>query len=210
VKHAARLASRARIAYAEGVLDGLSGFDCGVVLIDHLGRVLRMNSRAETYLGYHLHVVASRLRASHRESNRLLQDLIVGLTRSVLVDRSPEATSVLLPRENNLPLIVSTYPVVRQASDVFQGACGFLIISDMTQERPLALPLLQRMFQLTPAELRVAEGLAYGLDTQQIATQHGIGAQTVRFHLKSIFAKTGTCHQAQLVALLARFDSQPR
>ncbi|WP_052954904.1 helix-turn-helix transcriptional regulator [Microvirga vignae] len=61
------------------------------------------------------------------------------------------------------------------------------------------------MFQLTPAELRVATGLVQGLDTQQIATQHQIGAQTVRFHLKSIFAKTGTNHQAQLVGLLARF-----
>jgi DNA-binding CsgD family transcriptional regulator len=154
--------------------------------------------------------MSSHRACAHRESNRLLQDLIVGLTRSVVADRSPEATSVLLPRENSLPLIVSTYPVVRQASDVFQGACGFLIISDMTRERPLALPLLQRMFQLTPAELRVAEGLAHGLDTQQIARQYGIGAQTVRFHLKSIFAKTGTRHQAQLVALLARFVSQPR
>ena len=29
--------------------------------------------------------------------------------------------------------------------------------------------------------------------------------ETVRYHLKSLFAKTGTRHQAQLVSLFARF-----
>jgi len=38
----------------------------------------------------------------------------------------------------------------------------------------------------------------------EIARRHHIGLGTVRWHLKSILAKTGTTRQAEAVALLAR------
>ena len=205
VKRAARLAARSRLSYAEGLIDTLERFASGAVLIDRLGRVIRMNKQAEAYLGTHLQVVSSRLRSPHREANKALQELIAASTRPVLEGDSPAPTSALLPRTNDLPLIVHSYPVVRQACDIFQGARGLLLLSDPSQDRPPAPKILQEIFHLTPAELRVAAGLLRGLDTQQIAQEHQIGAQTVRFHLKSIFAKTGTSHQAQLVSLLARF-----
>jgi len=207
LKRAAQLASRSRLAYAEGVVDSLAGFESGAILIDRLGRVIRMNKQAETYLGYHLHVVASRLRAPHHETNGFLQELIAGMQGSALARTTTSLTSILLPRKNNLPLLVQSYPIVRQASDIFQGASGLLLISDLTQSHSLNSQLLREVFQLTPAELRVASSLFLGMDTQQIATQHQVGTQTVRFHLKSIFAKTDTSHQAQLVSLMARFTA---
>jgi len=167
-----------------------------------------MNEQAETYLGSHLHLVASRLRASSRDANRALQDLIASSTLSILDQGTPSPTSVLLTRGNSVPLLVQSFPVVRQASDIFQGASSLLLITDPTQDQPLASKLLQQVFRLTPAELRVAAGLIEGLDTQQIADRYQIGAQTVRFHLKSMFAKTGTSHQAQLVSLLARYTGR--
>lgn len=205
VKRAARLTARSRLAYTEGLLDSLERFDCGAVLIDRLGRVIQLNKKAQSYLGEYLQVVSSRLRSPLREGNKALQELIAASTRPITEGSLAGPTSALLPREGALPLVVHSYPVVQQATDIFQGARALLLISNPSQKRPLALKVLQEVFHLTPAELRVAAALLQGQDTQQIAEGHRVGPQTVRYHLKSIFAKTGTSHQAQLVSLLAQF-----
>jgi DNA-binding CsgD family transcriptional regulator/PAS domain-containing protein len=205
VKRAARLTARSSLAYAEGLVDSLERFDCGAVLLDRVGRVIQVNKKAETYLGEHLQVVSSRLRSPHREANRALQELVTASTLPVLESKALNPTSALLHRPTDLPLVVHSYPIIRQASDIFQGARALLLISNPGERRPLALKVLQEVFQLTPAELRIAAGLLRGLDTQQIAEEHKIGQQTVRYHLKAIFAKTDTSHQAQLVSLLAQF-----
>jgi DNA-binding CsgD family transcriptional regulator len=208
VRRAARLASKVQSAHADGLVDGLERFDCGAVLIDRLGRVIRLNKKAEIYLGDHLQVVSSRLRSAHRESNKSLQNLIAASTRPILENVDTEPISALLHRPNDLPLVVNSYPVVRQASDVFQGARAILLINDPSEQRLPAQDILQEVFQLTAAELRVAEALLRGLDTQEIASKHQVGSHTVRYHLKSLFAKTGTSRQAQLVSLLSRFGER--
>jgi DNA-binding CsgD family transcriptional regulator len=57
--------------------------------------------------------------------------------------------------------------------------------------------------KLTPAEARIALGIARGDALAAIAEAHGISIATARTQLKSVFAKTGTHRQGQLVALLA-------
>jgi DNA-binding CsgD family transcriptional regulator len=209
VKRAARLASKARMSYAEGLVDSLERMTCGAILIDWLGRVIRMNKKAESYVGNHIQVTSSRLRSQHRENNKALQQLIETCTQPFMERHRDSLTSALLHRANELPLVVHAHPIVRRASDVFQGAAGLLLLSDPGEERGLDTKTIQKMFQLTPSEIRISTGLAKGLDTQQIATQHGIGPDTVRYHLKSIFSKTSTRHQAQLVSLLSRLSGAP-
>ncbi|MBB4039987.1 DNA-binding CsgD family transcriptional regulator [Microvirga flocculans] len=209
IRRAARLASRVHRSYAEGLIGSLDQLNCGAVLIDWLGRVIRMNKTAETYLGDDLHVVLSRLRSPHRENNKNLQELLAVCTQPLIERKETSVTSALLHRANELPLVLQAYPIVRRAADVFQEACGLLLISDPNEDQLLDVTILQKIFQLTPSELRIASALVRGLDTQQIAHEQGIGAETVRYHLKSIFAKTGTRHQAQLVGLLSRFLQPP-
>ncbi|MGU3541065.1 helix-turn-helix transcriptional regulator [Methylobacterium sp. A54F] len=67
---------------------------------------------------------------------------------------------------------------------------------------PNIIETLGRTFGLTGAELRVLLGLVEGATTQDLAARYGIAASTVRTHLKSLFAKTGTNRQKDLVALL--------
>lgn len=208
LRRAARLASHNRMIYAESLSESLGRFASGAILIDRLGRVLRVSEKAEAYLGQSLQITSSRLKSPYRERNKALQELIASATRPILEGTDSGPASILLHRPHHLPLIVSSHPIVRQASDVFQGARALLLIDDPSEDRPLAKAILEQAFQLTPAELRIASALLKGLDTQQIANEHGIGTQTVRYHLKSIFLKTDTSHQAQLVSLLARFTGR--
>jgi DNA-binding CsgD family transcriptional regulator len=64
--------------------------------------------------------------------------------------------------------------------------------------------------KLTPAEARIAIGIARGNALSVIAKAHGISVSTARTQLKSVFAKTGTHRQAQLAALIAGMIGPPR
>jgi DNA-binding CsgD family transcriptional regulator len=59
-----------------------------------------------------------------------------------------------------------------------------------------------RAFQLTPAEVRLAVHLASGVSLTEAAERFGVTHNTVRAQLRSIFDKTDTHRQADLVRLL--------
>jgi DNA-binding CsgD family transcriptional regulator len=66
------------------------------------------------------------------------------------------------------------------------------------------ITLLQRLFDLSPAEARVAQQMVTGRTLQDIAQSLGIAAQTVRNHLAVVYRKVGVKGHAQLVARLAQ------
>ena len=69
---------------------------------------------------------------------------------------------------------------------------------------PQAL-VLRRLFGLTGAEATVATAVASGRKAEKIAQMRGVSLGTLRNQLKTIYAKTGTRHQAELVALLLHY-----
>ena len=62
--------------------------------------------------------------------------------------------------------------------------------------------LLFAVFALTPAECRIATMLAEGLSLKQIAQAQGTQHETVRKQLRSIYQKTSTNRQPELIRLL--------
>lgn len=67
---------------------------------------------------------------------------------------------------------------------------------------------LGSLLDLSPAEVRVAVGLLQGEDLAGIASELRLSPETVRSQLKSLFAKTATHSQAELVAVLGRAVSE--
>jgi DNA-binding CsgD family transcriptional regulator len=63
--------------------------------------------------------------------------------------------------------------------------------------------VIQGLFDLTPAEARVAHGIAAGRTAEELARALGISVETVRKHIAAVLAKTGLPRQAALVGLLA-------
>lgn len=79
-----------------------------------------------------------------------------------------------------------------------------LFVFDGRAEESQRQRTLRQMFGLSIAESRIAELLARGDDLDKIGAAVNIEKNTVRAHLRSLFAKTNTRRQAQLVALLNR------
>lgn len=93
--------------------------------------------------------------------------------------------------------------VPQSAADMTpSGFAVFLFSANRT--RASRLRTLRQLYGLSAAEARVAERLALGIEVEQIAATIRIAKNTVRAHLRSVFSKTGTKRQAQLVALLNR------
>ncbi|MNG24166.1 Bacterial regulatory protein, luxR family [compost metagenome] len=61
---------------------------------------------------------------------------------------------------------------------------------------------LTDLFQLTTAEQRLAELLCVGLQPRECAERLDTSINTVRSQLRSLFRKTGTERQTELVRLL--------
>ena len=61
---------------------------------------------------------------------------------------------------------------------------------------------LKERFELTPAEARLVLRLIAGESLRSAAKSLNIGYETARTTLKSVFHKTGTCRQAELVIVV--------
>src|SRR5262245_45925081 len=61
---------------------------------------------------------------------------------------------------------------------------------------------LKEKFALTPTEVRLVVRLIEGDSLRQSAAALGIAYETARTVLKSVFQKTGTCRQAELVIVI--------
>jgi DNA-binding CsgD family transcriptional regulator len=98
--------------------------------------------------------------------------------------------------------IVNVIPIRGAANDVFTAASCMLTITSVSRPEIVSAEIIQDLFDLTPAEARVARGIAAGKTVHDLADEAGLAAGTVRQQLKSVFSKTGVSRQADLVGLL--------
>lgn len=82
-------------------------------------------------------------------------------------------------------------------------ALALMLIHDPAARPELDPQVVAAVYDLTPAEARVAVGIAAGLSPEEIGQRHGTALTTVRWQLKSVFAKTGVSRQAELASRLA-------
>lgn len=99
--------------------------------------------------------------------------------------------------------------LVRLRSDVFVELLNGPTVAILIEPASSLLPEERRehlrdMHGLTPAEVRIATGLAAGLSLREMAQANGVSYETIRTQLKSIYAKTDVNSQAALVSLLMR------
>jgi DNA-binding CsgD family transcriptional regulator len=206
LRRAGQMALRLGESRAQGMLDAFDQMSCGGVLINVVGRAIRLNSRAQRHIGRGLTLAYGQLTASHRDANAALQRLIGSVLQLGPACEASARGAVAIPRLKGRPLIVHAAPIVGSARDIFQSAKAVLMIVDPDDNRDPAEPILRQAFGLTPAEARLAVGLAQGRDLAELSGSFGIGIGTARAQLKAIFVKTGTHRQGELVALLGRFS----
>jgi DNA-binding CsgD family transcriptional regulator len=105
------------------------------------------------------------------------------------------AARVALLRESAATLVEAQSPT--------QSICAPVVDPARLEDFPIPPEeVLKRLYDLTPAEARLAQGLAGGDSLDEVASGLGIRITTARTQLAAIFAKTDTRRQAKLVAVL--------
>ena len=99
------------------------------------------------------------------------------------------------------PMLVHVIGVRRR--DLFAEALAILAVTPALSRAIPSAPVLQDLFDMTPAEARVARAAAQGQTIQEIATGLGLSPETVRTQLKAALAKTGVARNIDLAVMLA-------
>lgn len=105
--------------------------------------------------------------------------------------------------ETSSPMVARLLALPSIERDISSGAGLLLLFTSVGPQRAPDERLLEALFDLTAAEARVARRLVEGQSVTAIARAFGVATSTVRSQLKSIFGKTGTRRQAEIVSLLA-------
>jgi len=170
------------------------------------GRILYANRAAERLLraGEGIAATGGRLASTRRPLNDRLLALVRAAADTASGSGASPGGAVAIERDERLPLTVLVAPF-RPAKDGFGAPLPAAIVFIRDPEQPtVATMALQGLFGLSPAEACIAGQIADGKSTDDIARRHRIAPNTVRMHLKSVFAKTGATGQAQLVSLILR------
>jgi DNA-binding CsgD family transcriptional regulator len=138
-----------------------------------------------------------------RDDNVVLQRLIAGATGTLdRIDAARGGVMRLAPTADGPGLSVAVSPLAGMASWSGRSPVAFVLLSDPRagSHRPEAM--LRELFGLTAAEARVADRLIMGDSPERAADTLSISVTTVRWHLASLYRKTGTNRQADLVRLM--------
>jgi DNA-binding CsgD family transcriptional regulator len=83
------------------------------------------------------------------------------------------------------------------------GFIAMLVIHDPSEETYLRRDILSAMFSLTSSEARLLSALSRGQTLKQYGADSHVTQNTARTHLKSVFAKTKTSRQSDLIRLIS-------
>jgi DNA-binding CsgD family transcriptional regulator len=105
--------------------------------------------------------------------------------------------------ETSAAMVVHIVPIRGLSRDIFERCAGVLVMMPVSFPEAPPVELVRSLFDLTPAEARVARSLTTGETVETIASGAGVSTNTVRTQLRAVLEKTGCSRQAEVIALLS-------
>lgn len=183
------------------ILDRLTA---GVVLLDRRASVLYANAAARALSAHDGPLELRRTTVTVRSPPHAQR--LAALVRAALLGVPSASISVPRPSDGApLAIIVSSVrgkDIGRFTDLHLPDAAVMLFIVDPANRLDIPPAVVMNAFGLTRAEARVALAVSSGLSVPEVAIQLGLSPNTVKTHLRRVFAKTGTGRQAELVRLM--------
>lgn len=203
--HRALLINRAiemrqsEVATFSDLLDGLSA---GVFLVDAPCRVPHANAAGRDLLcsGDVLRSTGGQLTPRDTAANQVLRKHFA--TTDVIAIHATNAV-LSLNGDRYMLHMMPVQSLMRTHSAVPGKAVAALFVRRVEMDGRSCAELVARMFELTPAEMRVLLAIVNGGGVPETAKALGVAETTVKTHLQRILAKTGASRQADLVRLTA-------
>jgi DNA-binding CsgD family transcriptional regulator/PAS domain-containing protein len=179
----------------------------GTAILDETGKVMRSNQAAQQLFDSHdgLECRQEKLSAFSGQDNRNLQRAILAALQHHQHGREDCVEVLTLTRPTGeVPLNVLLRPIAldHESRGAARRPAVAVFIRDPSDSPQASRRLLRSLFQLTRTETEVAMLIMDGLTLDESAERLGVTRNTVRAHLRGVFAKTGATRQAQLVKTL--------
>ena len=171
--------------------------------LDSFGYVLRTNVLAQN-TARPVRTLARRLFSPEPGAQAKIERAIL-----TAVGRPGAPAIVALQDTRNDLYSLLIVPVHGQARDIFHATAAIAVLMPRRRDRQgltIRDEAIRSAFDLTERELMVAALLVDGIAMGDIAVRLRIRVGTARDHLKSVFHKTSTSRQAELVALFAHLS----
>jgi DNA-binding CsgD family transcriptional regulator len=170
--------------------------------------VVRANAAAKAMLDEGSGIILDKGRLAAAGCRDILQKLIASCAQTTLALGGPGGEFKIPRKRPRSPLDVTVTPLRSKArlADVPWIGVGvpvaIVTVSDPDIDRRLQEVNLRHRFGLTGAEARLTAEILKGDGIAAAARRRGISAATAKTNLSSIFEKTGTHRQAELIRLL--------
>jgi DNA-binding CsgD family transcriptional regulator len=135
---------------------------------------------------------------------KIVKRVLSEATCNVNIESHKSAIAVSRPSSRrSFELLVTTFPRSNKEGPP-RDICPVLFIFDPESEVEPIAEIIMQLYKLTAAETKIAIMLMQGSTLQEISVTLGIVKETARKQLQSVFWKTNTNRQSELVLLLIR------
>jgi DNA-binding CsgD family transcriptional regulator len=189
----------------EAGLAALDALDLGALLVDAGARMLFANRVAARLIGDGLVLRAGVVSATRPAETGQLHRLIAEAARVGARQFARPGGSLAVSRRAGPPVAVLVCPMrlgdARFALDV---PSALVFLAEPERAAPPDERIAQLVYGLSAAETRLLRDLLAGKTLDEAAAIGRVSLNTVKFHLKQLFAKTGTRRQSDLLRLILR------
>jgi DNA-binding CsgD family transcriptional regulator len=202
LQRAALIAGRLGLEKARAAAETMRAIGLPAAVLSHSNKLLVANDLFTPLIPGVLQDRQVRVAFTDPRADAQFQQIVDRLLFGDLVADQVQSLPIAA-HEDRPPMVAHVVPIRRRAGDVFSAASCMLVITALSAGASPQAALIQALFDLTPAEARVAQAIAGGAQPAEIAKQQGVRIETVRTQMKGVFAKTGTARQAELALLLS-------
>lgn len=200
-------------ARGKAAFELLDSLGQAVFLLDGEGRVVWQNDWASRILAQQDGLITSdgELRALSANAGAELQILIKS---ALMASRRPGTRPggmMTVPRPSlKRPYQILVTPLSKEpeaslaSPEMRVGPSAAIFIMDLEQKSVPPAEVLSTLYNLTPAEARLATALSAGVSVKDYAERGELSVNYVRWLLKQVEAKTDTRRLTELIQLLAR------
>ncbi|WP_269931624.1 helix-turn-helix transcriptional regulator [Aminobacter sp. HY435] len=200
IARAAMVSARLGLERARAGAAALEALGLPAAVLSGRGQLLACNDLMHGLIPTVVLDGATRVQLVERRADCMLENALDGMAGGVrrgIVQSFPIAGA-----DEKTQSVAHLLPVRGSVNDLFSRMHSILVIMPMPGASAPPTSVLQSLFDLTPSEARIAAALVAGRSIDAIGKDFGISRETVRTHLRAIFAKSGVSKQSSLVRLL--------
>jgi len=193
------MSARLQLERARAAAETLSLIGLPALVFDNQGKVLAANHLIEAITEQVQWRAQDRVSLKETSADTLFRQAVETLN---ITNVAPVRSFAVRGADANAVMVAHVVPICLSARDIFVRCAGVLVMTPVTLPEAPPIELVQSLFDLTPAEARVARRLTGGETAEDIASTGGVLLNTVRTQVRGVLEKTGCRRQAEVVALL--------